>query len=128
MTMFRNILTAIWCAIIIGTNTFALIVTVQHFGLDMLAFGSLSLPIFQMVALAVLGVMSLVSTKYLWAILAVAVISLLMSVGYDLFGQGARVARPSSMLGSLALIIPTYLLARWNTLSREPDFNPVQEF
>ena len=41
MSMLRNILTAIWCAVIIGTNTFALIVTAQHFGVDVLALAEL---------------------------------------------------------------------------------------
>ena len=126
MTMLRNILTAIWCAVIIGTNTFALIVTAQHFGVDVLALNSVLLPVMQMSAMIVLGILSLVSTKYLWAILAVAVLSLLLTLANDLLV--VRVWRPSAMLGSLLVIVPTYLLARWNSLSRETKFNPVQEF
>ena len=126
MTMLRNILTAIWCAVMIGTNTFALIVTAQHFGVDVLALNSVLLPVMQMSAMIVLGILSLVSTKYLWAILAVAVLSLLLTLANDLLV--VRVWRPSAMLGSLLVIVPTYLLARWNSLSRETKFNPVQEF
>lgn len=126
MTMLRNILTAIWCAVIIGTNTFALIVTAQHFGVDVLALNSVLLPVVQMSAMIVLGILSLVSTKYLWAILAVAVLSLLLTLANDLLV--VRVWRPSAMLSSLLVIVPTYLLARWNSLSRETKFNPVQEF
>ena len=126
MSTLRNILTTIWCAVIIGTNTFALIVTAQHFGVDVLALNSVLLPVVQMSAMIVLGILSLVSTKYLWAILAVAVLSLLLPLANDLLGM--RVWRPSAMLGSLLVIVPTYLLARWNSLSRETKFNPVQEF
>ena len=126
MSMLRNILTAIWCAVIIGTNTFALIVTAQHFGVDVLALNSVLLPVVQMSAMIVLGILSLVSTKYLWAILAVAVLSLLLTLANDLLV--VRVWRPSAMLSSLLIIVPTYLLARWNSLSRETKFNPVQEF
>ena len=126
MSTLRNILTTIWCAVIIGTNTFALIVTAQHFGVDVLALNSVLLPVMQMSAMIVLGVLSLVSTKYLWAILAVAVLSLLLTLANDLLV--VRVWRPSAMLGSLLVIVPTYLLARWNSLSRETKFNPVQEF
>ena len=126
MTMLRNILTAIWCAVMIATNTFALIVTAQHFGVDVLALNSVLLPVMQMSAMIVLGILSLVSTKYLWAILAVAVLSLLLTLANDLLV--VRVWRPSAMLGSLLVIVPTYLLARWNSLSRETKFNPVQEF
>ena len=126
MSTLRNILTTIWCAVIIGTNTFALIVTAQHFGVDVLALNSVLLPVMQMSAMIVLGVLSLVSTKYLWAILAVAVLSLLLTLANDLLM--VRVWRPSAMLGSLLVIVPTYLLARWNSLSRETKFNPVQEF
>lgn len=126
MTMLRNILTTIWCAVIIGTNVFALIVLAQTYGGDLLMLGALTFPVAQMIAMAALGVVSLVSTKYLWAILAVAVISLLVSFGHEVFVQ--RVWRPSAMMGSLIVIVPTYLLARWNSLSREPKFNPVQEF
>lgn len=126
MSMLRNILTAIWCAVIIGTNTFALIVTAQHFGVDVLALNSVLLPVVQMSAMIALGILSLVSTKYLWAILAVAVLSLLLTLANDLLV--VRVWRPSAMLSSLLIIVPTYLLARWNSLSRETKFNPVQEF
>lgn len=126
MSTLRNILTTIWCAVIIGTNTFALIVTAQHFGVDVLALNSVLLPVVQMSAMIVLGILSLVSTKYLWAILAVAVLSLLLTLANDLLV--VRVWRPSAMLGSLLVIVPTYLLARWNSLSRETKFNPVQEF
>ena len=126
MNLFRNILTAIWCAVIIGTNTFALIVTAQHFGVDVLALNSVLLPVVQMSAMIALGILSLVSTKYLWAILAVAVLSLLLTLANDLLV--VRVWRPSAMLSSLLIIVPTYLLARWNSLSRETKFNPVQEF
>ncbi|HIG22964.1 MAG TPA: hypothetical protein EYG02_06930 [Henriciella marina] len=126
MSMLRNILTAIWCAVIIGTNTFALIVTAQHFGVDVLALNSVLLPVVQLSAMIVLGILSLVSTKYLWAILAVAVLSLLLTLANDLLV--VRVWRPSAMLSSLLIIVPTYLLARWNSLSRETKFNPVQEF
>lgn len=126
MSMLRNILTAIWCAVIIGTNTFALIVTAQYFGVDVLALNSVLLPVVQMSAMIVLGILSLVSTKYLWAILAVAVLSLLLTLANDLLV--VRVWRPSAMLSSLLIIVPTYLLARWNSLSRETKFNPVQEF
>ena len=126
MSMLRNILTIIWCAVIIGTNTFALILTAQHFGVDVLALNSVLLPVVQMSAMIVLGILSLVSTKYLWAILAVAVLSLLLTLANDLLV--VRVWRPSAMLGSLLVIVPTYLLARWNSLSRETKFNPVQEF
>lgn len=126
MSTLRNILTTIWCAVIIGTNTFALIVTAQHFGVDVLAVNSVLLPVVQMSAMIVLGILSLISTKYLWAILAVAVLSLLLTLANDLLV--VRVWRPSAMLGSLLVIVPTYLLARWNSLSRETKFNPVQEF
>ena len=126
MSTLRNILTTIWCAVIIGTNTFALIVTAQHFGVDVLALNSVLLPVVQMSAMIVLGILSLVSTKYLWAILAVAVLSLLLTLANDLLV--VRVWRPSAMLSSLLVIVPTYLLARWNSLSRETKFNPVQEF
>ena len=126
MSTLRNILTTIWCAVIIGTNAFALIVTARHFGVDVLALNSVLLPVVQMSAMIVLGILSLVSTKYLWAILAVAVLSLLLTLAHDLLV--VRVWRPSAMLGSLLVIVPTYLLARWNSLSRETNFNPVQEF
>lgn len=127
MTLLRNILTAIWCAIVIGTNVFGLILIARVVGLDavlvqpMIAFTSL-----KMALLAVFGVMALVSTKYLWAILAVAGTALLLTMSYDLLIQ--RVWRPSGMLNALFFIIPTYLLARWNTLARPREFNPVKEF
>ena len=126
MTMLRNILTAIWCAVIIGTNTFALIVTAQYFGVDVLALNSVLLPVVQMGAMIVLGILSLVSTKYLWVILGVSVLSLVLTLAHDLLVM--RLWRPSTMLDSLLVIVPTYLLARWNSLSRETKFNPVQEF
>jgi hypothetical protein len=126
MSMLRNILTAIWCAVIIGTNTFALIVIAQYFGVDVLALNSVLLPVMHMSAMIVLGILSLVSTKYLWVILGVSVLSLVLALAHDLLVM--RVWRPSTMLDSLLVIVPTYLLARWNSLSRETKFNPVQEF
>ena len=127
MTLLRNILTAIWCAIVIGTNVFGLILIARVVGLDavlvqpMIAFASL-----KMTLLAVFGVMALASTKYLWAIVAVAGTALLLTLSYDLLVQ--RVWRPSGMLNALFFIVPTYILARWNNVARKHDFNPVKEF
>ena len=53
-------------------------------------------------------------------------IALLLGLAHDLLIQ--RIWRPSGMLGSLIVIIPTYLLARWNTAARKTEFNPVKEF
>jgi hypothetical protein len=126
MPALRNILTTIWCAVIIGTNVFGLIIVARTLGYEAFQQSGLSLPVVQMIALAGLGLISLVSTKFLWAILALATISLLLSFGYDVLIN--RSWRPASMLGGLFLIIPTYFLARWDSLARRSDFNPVQEF
>ncbi|WP_084418789.1 hypothetical protein [Henriciella litoralis] len=126
MKQLRNILTAIWCAIIIGANAFGLIVVLQAVGLSVFARSDMALPVLQMILLSGFGVLSLISTKFLWVILAVSVVSMLLGFGYEVLMQ--RVWRPASMLTGLVLIIPTYLLARWNTLSRQTEFNPVKEF
>ena len=122
MNLFRNILTAIWCAVIIGTNVFGLMVLVRYVGFD----GVVDLVGLKMALMAGLGLLSLVSTKFLWAVLAMAVLWMLFSLSFELFVQ--RAWRPSSMLSSLFTIVPTYLLARWNTAARKSDFNPVKEF
>lgn len=126
MDLLRNIITAIWCAIVIGTNVFGLMLLARVLGPDMLQAPGVLLPVIKMGLLAVLGLLALVSTKFLWAILAVATLALLLGVTYDLFVE--RIWRPSSMMSALFVIIPTYLLARWNTAARKSDFNPVKEF
>ena len=126
MNLLRNILTAIWCAVIIGSNVFGLIMLWRLFGMEVLQDSVLLLPALRMTLLAGTGLAALVSTKYLWAVLAVAVIALLLGLAHDLLIQ--RIWRPSGMLGSLIVIIPTYLLARWNTAARRTEFNPVKEF
>lgn len=126
MLMTRNILTAVWCAVVIGTNAFGLILLARNFGVDLFQVNGLTFATFHMGAMVAFGLISLISTKFLWAILALAVFSMLLSLGIDLVVH--RVWRPTSLLGSLFIIVPTYLLARWNTLSRRSDFNPVKEF
>ena len=126
MDLLRNIITAIWCAIVIGTNVFGLMLLARLLGPDMLQAPGVFLPVIKMGLLAGLGLLALVSTKFLWAIVAVATLALLLGVTYDLFVQ--RIWRPSSMMSGLFVIIPTYLLARWNTAARKSDFNPVKEF
>lgn len=126
MQLLRNILTAILCAVIIGTNLFGLIVLWRAFGVDVAGEPGVLWPAVQMGGLTVFAILSLVSTKYLWVVLAIAAMSLLIGFGFDVLVQ--RVWRPSSMLGSLFVIVPTYLLARWNSLARPTDFNPVKEF
>ena len=126
MELLRNIITAIWCAIVIGTNVFGLMLLARVLGLDMLQAPGVLLPAAKMGLLAGLGLLALVSTKFLWAILVVATLALLLGVTYDLFVE--RIWRPSSMMSGLFVIIPTYLLARWNTAARKSDFNPVKEF
>ena len=126
MLMLRNIVTAVWCAVVIGTNAFALIVLARAYGGQMFELNGFAFASFNMMAIIALGVMSLFSTKFLWAMLAVAVCSMFLSLGIDLLVH--RVWRPTSLLGSLFIIVPTYLIARWNSLSRPSDFNPVKEF
>jgi hypothetical protein len=126
MDLLRNIITAIWCAIVIGTNVFGLMLLARLLGPDMLQAPGVLLPAVKMGLLAGFGLLALVSTKFLWAILAVATLALLLGVTYDLFVE--RIWRPSSMMSGLFVIIPTYLLARWNTAARKTDFNPVKEF
>ncbi|MEM5517450.1 hypothetical protein WNY37_10855 [Henriciella sp. AS95] len=126
MDLTRNIITAIWCAVIIGTNVFGLIVLSQVVGMNALLSPGLLLPVVKMALMAGFGLLALVSTKYLWFVLAVAVMALLLGLTYDIFIQ--RMWRSSGMLGALATIIPTYLLARWNTAARKTNFNPVKEF
>ena len=126
MHLFRNILTAIWCAVIIGTNIFGLIVVTRIYGLDVVNTPALLLPFVKMILLAGFGLLALLSTKYLWAVLAVASAALLLGLSHDVLVQ--RTWRPSGMLGGLFVIVPTYLLARWNTAARKTDFNPVKEF
>ncbi|MEQ8559500.1 MAG: hypothetical protein RIB03_14390 [Henriciella sp.] len=126
MNLLRNILTAIWCAVIIGTNVFGLIMVARVFGMDLLQSEITLLPAVKMVLMTGFGLMALVSTKYLWAMLAVAAFAMLLGFAHDVLAQ--RVWRPSTMLGDLFVIIPTYLLARWNTAARKSDFNPVKEF
>ena len=126
MLMLRNIVTAVWCAVVIGTNAFALIVLARAYGGQMFELNGFVFASFNMMAMIALGVMSLISTKFLWAVLAVAVFSMFLSLGIDLLVH--RVWRPTSLLGSLFIIVPTYLIARWNSLSRPSDFNPVKEF
>ena len=126
MTLLRNILTAVWCAIVIGTNVFSLIVLLRVVGVDVLQSPVMLLPAMKMVLLTAFGLMALVSTKYLWAMLAVAAMALLLGFAHDVLFQ--RTWRPSSMLGGLFVIVPTYLLARWNSVARKTDFNPVKEF
>ena len=126
MLMLRNIVTAVWCAVVIGTNAFALIVLARVYGGQMFELNGFAFASFNMMAMIALGVMSLISTKFLWAVLAVAVFSMFLSLGIDLLVH--RVWRPTSLLGSLFIIVPTYLIARWNSLSRRSDFNPVKEF
>jgi hypothetical protein len=126
MNLFRNILTAIWCAVIIGTNIFGLILMVRVYGVDVVNGPALLLPFAKMVLMAGFGLLSLISTKYLWAVLAIAATVLLLGLSHDVLVQ--RSWRPSGMLGGLFVIVPTYLLARWNTAARKTEFNPVKEF
>ena len=126
MLMLRNIVTAVWCAVVIGTNAFALIVLARVYGGQMFELNAFGFATFNIMAMIALGVMSLISTKFLWAMLAIAVFSMFLSLGIDLLVH--RVWRPASLLGSLFIIVPTYLIARWNSLSRPSDFNPVKEF
>lgn len=126
MNLLRNILTAIWCAVIIGLNVFGLITLIQVVGLDGAISGGAWLWTSKLALMAVLGVMSLASTKFLWAVLAVAVFWMLLGVSFDLLAQ--RAWRSGGLLGALFTIIPTYLLARWNSAVRKAEFNPVKEF
>ncbi|MEE2877687.1 MAG: hypothetical protein VX593_01660 [Pseudomonadota bacterium] len=126
MNLLRNITTAVWCAVIIGANLFGLIVVARLFGVEVLQRPDLLLSVVKMVLLSGFGLLALVSTKYLWAILAVAAFALLLGFSYDVLVQ--RVWRPSSMLGGLFVVVPTYLLARWNAAAQKTVFNPVKEF
>ena len=126
MSLLRNILTAIWCAIVFGSSVFGLILMVRIHGGDLLRETVLMLHTAELGLLAGFGLMALVSTKYLWAVFAVAVMALLLGLTHDVIVQ--RVWRPSAMLSGLFLIIPTYLLARWNAAAQTPEFNPVKEF
>ncbi|WP_370237244.1 MULTISPECIES: hypothetical protein [Henriciella] len=126
MNLLRNILTAIWCAVIIGLNVFGLITLIQVVGLDGAISAGAWLWTAKLALMAVLGVMSLASTKFLWAVLAVAVLWMLLGVSFDLLAQ--RTWRSGGLQGALFTIIPTYLLARWNTAVRKAEFNPVKEF
>ena len=126
MSMLRNIVTAVWCAVVIGTNTFALILVARNSGGQMFELDGFAFATFNMMAMIALGVISLISTKFLWAMLALALISMFLTLGIDLLVH--RIWRPAGLLGSLFLIVPTYLIARWNSLSRRSDFNPVKEF
>lgn len=126
MSLTRNILTAIWCAIVIGTNVFGLIMLVRVFGLEGLMQPMLMFTASKMALLSGFSLMALISTKYLWAVLAVAVLTTLLALAHELLVT--RNGEGPSLLSSLFLIIPTYLLARWNTLARQSDFNPVKEF
>ena len=126
MNLLRNITTAVWCAVIIGANLFGLIVVARLFGVEVLQRPDLLLSVVKMVLLSGFGLLALVSTKYLWAILAVAAFALLLGFSYDVLVQ--RVWRPSSMLGGLFVVVPTYLLARWNAAAQKTVFNTVKEF
>ena len=126
MNLLRNILTAIWCAIVIGTSVFALVLLMRVHGLDVTRETALMLPATQFSLLALFGFLSLVSTKFLWAVFAVAAMAALLGLAHELLvarnGEGAGLA------DSLFLIIPTYLLARWNAAAPQTEFNPVKEF
>lgn len=124
--LFRNILTAIWCALVIGTNAFGLILLVRVVGVDGAILDGTWFLSTKLALMAGLGLLSLVSTKFLWAVLGVAVFWMLLGLGYDVLVQ--RTWRPGAMLSSLFVIVPTYLLARWNAAARKTDFNPVKEF
>ena len=126
MNLLRNITTAVWCAVIIGANLFGLIVVARLFGVEVLQRPDLLLSVVKMVLLSGFGLLALVSTKYLWAILAVAAFALLLGFSYDVLVQ--RVWRPSSMLGGLFVVVPTYLLARGHAAAQKTVFNPVKEF
>ena len=126
MSLLRNILTAIWCALVIGTNVFGLIMLVRLFGMDTLQEPIMALAASRMALLSGFGLMALISTKYLWGVLAVAVLTTLLALAHELLV--ARNGEGPGLFSSLFMIIPTYLLARWNTLARRSDFNPVKEF
>ncbi|WP_084396067.1 hypothetical protein [Henriciella aquimarina] len=126
MNLLRNILTAIWCAIIIGTNVFGLIMFARLFGVEGLQEPVMLLAASKMALLSAFGLIALISTKYLWAMLAVAVTATLLGLAHDLLV--ARNGEGPGLFSSLFVIIPTYLLARWNTAARKTDFNPVKEF
>ena len=80
MDLLRNIITATWCAIVIGTNVFGLMLLARLLGPDMLQAPGVFLPVIKMGLLAGLGLLALVSTKFLWAIVAVATLALLLGV------------------------------------------------
>ena len=126
MELFRNILTTIWCAWIIGTSVFGLILFARVAGLDGLQDPALLLSASKMTLLSIFGVMALASTKYLWAVLAVAALAPLMGLALEL--MVTRNGGGPNLLASLFQIVPTYILARWNTAARTTEFNPVKEF
>ncbi len=127
MNLFRNILTAIWCAVVIGLNVFGLIMFVRVYGLAGLQEPLYLLPVAHLGLLSGLGVLALVSTKFLWAICAVAALSILLGLAQDVLLP--RGVRAPGFIGSLIILVPTYFLARWNTAAaQKSDFNPVKEF
>ncbi|MGB3624897.1 MAG: hypothetical protein WA989_03655 [Henriciella sp.] len=126
MDLLRNILTAIWCAVIIGTNMFGLMIIARVAGLDGLLADGTWIMTSKLALMTGFGLAALVSTKFLWAILAVAVFWTLLNLIFDFFVQGSW-GSPSTMSG-LFVIVPTYLLARWNSAVRKTNFNPVKEF
>ena len=126
MSLLRNILTAIWCAVVIGTNVFGLIMLVRLFGMESLQEPFMALAASRMALLSGFGLLALISTKFLWAVLAVAVLTTLLALAHELLV--ARNGEGPGLVSSLFLIVPTYLLARWNTVAQKSDFNPVKEF
>ncbi|MEL6259358.1 MAG: hypothetical protein AAFQ67_09930 [Pseudomonadota bacterium] len=127
MNLVRQILTALWAAILAGLNAFF---ALTFYGVWAESDGSYSSMLFwRSVAvpavLAALCLLALIYIKALWAVIAFAVVNF----GFGVLGalQGFQMSVELT-IGVLILIVPTYLLLRWDMSARKRDINPAEEF
>lgn len=129
METFRLMLTVAWCAVLAGLNAFVLF-AVWIPGLR--AGAQLEpvhfLPLGGLVLTLCLAIAAMVRPGLLWALVGVLFIWLVLHAVAMLTGGSWR---PRQLVGSLIMIAPTYLLARWHTVvvrRHKRLQNPAEEF